>query len=257
VRLEPAELFNLDGKVAVVTGGGRGMGRSLVEGLAAAGADVVIASRKLENCERAAEEVRAATGRRALAVGFHVGKWDDCQRLIDTVDQHFGRVDILVNNAGMSPTYESLLGITEQLYDKTFDVNLKGPFRLAVLAAEYMKAAGGGSIINISSISSQRATTYALPYSCAKAGLNILTLGLAEAYAPTVRANAVLSGSFRTDASKSWDDDDSVVARRIPLGRIADPDEMVGTVTYLASDASTFTTGALIRVDGGRAAATI
>ncbi len=260
-KLDPAHLFDLSGKVAVVTGGSRGLGRALVDGLAAAGADVVIASRKLDNCRRVAAEVTESTGRRALPVACHVGHWDDCDLLVDTVYDHFGRMDVLVNNAGMSPLYPSLVAISEELFDKTMAVNLKGPFRLSCLTAERMAATGGGSIINISSIGSQggggggrgRASGQALPYACAKAGLNLLTLGLSQAYAPKVRVNAVLPGSFWTDVSKHWPDG-MVNPETIPLGRVADAREMVGTVTYLASDASSYTTGALLRVDGGVAA---
>jgi NAD(P)-dependent dehydrogenase (short-subunit alcohol dehydrogenase family) len=253
--LAPGELFDLSGKVAVVTGGSRGLGRSLVDGLAVAGADVVIASRKLDNCRLAASEVEEATGRRALPIGFHVGRWDDCDRLMKETLEHFGRIDVLVNNAGMSPLYPSLLELSEELYDKTMAVNLKGPFRLCCLAAEQMAAGGGGSIINVSSIGSLgggggRGSGTALPYACAKAGLNLLTLGLAQAYAPTVRVNAVLPGSFWTDAAKHWPEG-LVKPETIPLGRVADPRELAGTVVYLASEASSYTTGALIRVDGG------
>jgi NAD(P)-dependent dehydrogenase (short-subunit alcohol dehydrogenase family) len=267
-RLIDQGLFDLSGRVAIVTGGSRGLGRSIVSGLAGAGADVVIASRKLENCERVAGEVSRETGRRTLAVRYHAGHWDDSERLLDRVIEEFGVVDVLVNNAGMSPTYQSLPAITEELYDKTLGVNLKGPFRLGVLSAERMAAARGGSIVNISSIGSMggggggarrdptepvRSGGGALPYACAKAGLNVLTVGLAQTYAPAVRVNAVLAGSFWTDASKHWADG-LVDPHAIPLGRIADPREMVGTVLYLASDASSFTTGAMLRVDGGVAA---
>jgi NAD(P)-dependent dehydrogenase (short-subunit alcohol dehydrogenase family) len=262
--LEPEHLFDLSGKVAVVTGGSRGLGRALVDGLAQAGADVVIASRKIDNCRRAVEEVEQATGRRGLAVGFHVGKWEDCDRLVDEVAVHFGRVDVLVNNAGMSPLYPSLLDLSEELFDKTMAVNFKGPFRLSCVTAEHMAAHGGGSIVNISSIGSLgrggRAGggargAVALPYGCAKAALNVMTLGLASAYAPSVRVNAVLAGSFWTDAATHWPEG-MVDEAAIPLRRVADPKEMVGTVTYLASDASSYTTGALLRVDGGVAAGT-
>jgi len=261
LKLDPAHLFDLSGKVAIVTGGARGLGRALVDGLAAAGADVVIASRKLDNCRQVADAVSRATGRRALGVACHVGHWDDCDRLIETVYAEFGRLDVLVNNAGMSPLYPSLVEMSEELYDKTMAVNLKGPFRLSCVAADRMAAADGGSIINISSIGSEggsgggRGSGQALPYGCAKAGLNVLTLGLSQAYAPKVRVNAVLPGSFWTDASKHWPAG-MVDPDTIPLGRIADAHEMVGTVTYLASDASSYTTGALLRVDGGKAAHT-
>ena len=146
--------FDLTGKVAVVTGGSRGLGRSMVQAFAEAGADVVIASRKLDNCERAATEVAESTGRTAVAVGCHVGHWDECDRLVDTVYERFGRVDVFVNNAGMSPLYEDLASITEELYDKTHAVNLKGPFRLATLVGTRMVADGGGSIINVSTVGS-------------------------------------------------------------------------------------------------------
>ena len=256
-RSAAGDLFDLSGRVAIVTGGSRGLGRSIAGGLARAGANVVIASRKLDNCERAASEVEKETGRRALAVSFHVGHWDESERLLEVVRKEFGFVDILVNNAGMSPIYESLPAVTEELYDKTMAVNLKGPFRLGVLAAECMAADRGGSIINISSIGSmgggrpaRSAGGGALSYACAKAGLNVLTVGLAQTYAPSVRVNAVLAGSFWTDAAKHWPEG-LVDPQSIPLNRVADPGEMVGTVLYLASQASSFTTGAMLRVDGG------
>jgi NAD(P)-dependent dehydrogenase (short-subunit alcohol dehydrogenase family) len=254
--LEPQQLFDLSGKVAVVTGGSRGLGRTLVDGLASAGADVVIASRKLDNCQRAAEEVERSTGQRAVAVACHVGKWEECDRLIDEVVSTLGRIDVLVNNAGMSPLYPSLPELSQELFDKTIAVNLSGPFRLSCLAAERMAAGDGGSIINVSSIGSlgggggKGRGGLALPYACAKAGLNVMTLGLAQAYAPKVRVNAVLPGSFWTDVSKHWPEG-LVKAEAIPLERIADPREMVGAVTYFASEASSYTTGALLRVDGG------
>ena len=197
--------FDLTGKVAVVTGGSRGLGRAMVQAFAEAGADVVIASRKLENCERAAAEVAETTGRTAVAVGCHVGHWDECDLLVDTVYDRFGRVDVFVNNAGMSPLYDDLAAITEELYDKTTSVNLKGPFRLATLVGTRMVGDGGGSIINVSTVGSIMASVRELPYACAKAGLNLLTVGLAEAFAPTVRVNCILPGAFRTDITERVD----------------------------------------------------
>ena len=147
-----SELHDLTGKVAVVTGGSRGIGRAIVQTLAEAGAEVVIASRKIEACEVAAAEVRESTGRGAVAIACHVGRWDECDALVaDTVAQ-LGRLDVLVNNAGMSPLYERLDTVSEELWDKTFAVNLKGPFRLAALAATYMADHDGGSIINIGTV---------------------------------------------------------------------------------------------------------
>jgi NAD(P)-dependent dehydrogenase (short-subunit alcohol dehydrogenase family) len=244
------QMHDLTGKVAVVTGGSRGIGRAIVQTLAEAGADVVIASRKLDACKSAAVQVRESTGREAVAVACHVGQWADCEALIDATLDRFGRVDVLVNNAGMSPTYESLHTVSEQLWDKTVSVNLKGPFRLAVLAAHHMTAGEGGSIINIGTAGSLMASVNQLPYACAKAGLNALTVGLADAYAPKVRVNAVLPGPFRTDASKGWAPEGPEVPW-VPLGRLGQPEEVAPIVLHLASAASSFTTGAIIRVDGG------
>ena len=244
-----AELHDLTGKVAVVTGGSRGIGRAIVQTLAEAGATVVIASRKLDACESAAAEIEAAGGK-ALAVACHVGKWEDCERLLATTLAELGRIDVLVNNAGMSPLYERLDLVSEELYDKTFNVNLKGPFRLAVLAATHMAANDGGSIINVGTVGSLTASVNELPYACAKAGLNALTIGLADAYAPKVRVNAILPGPFRTDISKSWSIGDQV-GGVVPLGRIGEPEEVAPLALHLASAASSYTTGAIIRVDGG------
>jgi len=235
----------------VVTGGSRGIGRAIVAALAEAGADVVIASRKLDACEAAAAEVRAATGRRAVAIACHVGRWADCDRLVAESLARLGRLDVLVNNAGMSPLYESLDKVSEDLYDKTLAVNLKGPFRLAVLAATHMAGHDGGSIINIGTTGSLVASVNELPYACAKAGLNALTVGLAEAYAPRVRVNAILPGPFRTDVSKAWAPPEGAEVPFVPLGRIGQPEEVAPLAVHLASAASSFTTGAIIRVDGG------
>jgi NAD(P)-dependent dehydrogenase (short-subunit alcohol dehydrogenase family) len=245
-----ADLHDLTGKVAVVTGGSRGIGRAIAGVLAEAGAAVVIASRKIDSCEAAAAEIRSESGGRAVAIACHVGRWADCDRLIDETLARFGRLDVLVNNAGMSPLYESLDAISEELYEKTLAVNLKGPFRLAALAAAYMADHDGGSIINIGTAGSLVASPGQLPYACAKAGLNALTVGLADAYAPKVRVNAILPGPFRTDASRAWAPE-GPEAPFVPLGRMGDPAEVAPLALHLASAASSFTTGAIIRVDGG------
>jgi NAD(P)-dependent dehydrogenase (short-subunit alcohol dehydrogenase family) len=246
------ELFDLSGKVAVVTGGSRGIGKAIVEAYAAAGADVVIASRKLDNCRALADEVIRDTGRRALAVGFHVGHWADCDRLVDTAYEEFGRCDVLVNNAGMSPLYPDLASITEEYYDKVQGVNLKGPFRLATLVGTRMAEGDGGAIINVSTVGSLRPTAHELVYACAKAGLNALTIGLADAFGPKVRANGILPGAVLTDISLAWTEEQKeFVARQAPLKRAGLPEDFVGTALWLASDASAFVTGVLVRVDGG------
>jgi NAD(P)-dependent dehydrogenase (short-subunit alcohol dehydrogenase family) len=245
-----AELHDLTGKVAVVTGGSRGIGRAVVQALAEAGADVVVASRKLDACAATAAEVSGSTGRRAVPVACHVGHWDDCDRLVAETLDRLGRLDVFVNNAGMSPLYESLDQVTEELYDKTLAVNLKGPFRLAVLAATHMAAHDGGSIVNVGTVGSLMASTHELPYACAKAGLNALTVGLAEAYAPKVRVNAILPGPFRTDVTKAWSPE-ALDGSFVPLGRLGEAGEIAPLAVHLASAASSYTTGAIIRVDGG------
>jgi NAD(P)-dependent dehydrogenase (short-subunit alcohol dehydrogenase family) len=247
-----AERFDLTDKVAVVTGGSRGLGRSIVIGFAEAGADVVIASRKLDNCEALAKEVEASTGRTAVPIACHVGHWAECDQLVETVYDRFGRIDVFVNNAGMSPLYASLDAVTEELFDKTVGVNLKGPFRLGSLVGARMYEAGSGSIINVSTIGSLLASVGELPYACAKAGLNAFTVGLAEALAPKVRVNCILPGAFATDITEPWTDE-MKSGKMVPLKRLGDPDEIVGTALYLASNASSYTTGTLIRVDGGMA----
>ena len=245
--------IDLSGKVAVVTGGSRGLGREMVCAFARCGADVVIASRKLAACEQLAAQVSEATGRRAVPVACHVGRWDDLQALTEAAYDAFGRVDVLVNNAGMAPLYPSLAELSEDLFDKVIAVNLKGPFRLSTLIGERMAAAGGGSIVNISSIGAEHPQPTDLPYAAAKAGLNSLTIGFAVALGPNVRVNTIAVGPFLTDISKAWDvaGFEQFAKDRYPLGRLGRPDEIVGTALYLGSDLSSFTTGSIITVDGG------
>jgi NAD(P)-dependent dehydrogenase (short-subunit alcohol dehydrogenase family) len=247
----PAERFDLTGRVALVTGGSRGLGRAMVLGMAAAGADVVIASRKLDACEALARQVRESTGRRALPVACHVGHWTELEALVDAAYEEFGRVDVLVNNAGMSPVYPEPAAVSEDLWDKVIGVNLKGPFRLIALVGPRMAEQGGGSIINISSTASLHPRPEVIPYAAAKAGLNALTQAFARAW-PSVRVNCIVPGAFLTDISKAWDMDAfERRAERLALRRAGRPEEIVGAALYLASDASSYTTGALLSVDGG------
>jgi NAD(P)-dependent dehydrogenase (short-subunit alcohol dehydrogenase family) len=252
-RLEAG--FDLSGRVAVITGGSRGLGLEIARAYARCGACLVIASRKAETCEQVAAEIQAETQRECAAIGCHVGRWEDCDRLVELTYQRFGRCDILVNNAGMSPLYPSLDLVTQELYDKVLAVNLRGPFRLSSLIGTRMAAGDGGVIINVSSIAAVQPTPTELPYAVAKAGLNALTVGLARAFAPKVRVNCIMAGPFLTDISKAWDPEMFAKMARsaIPLHRGGEPHEIVGAALYLASDASSFTTGAVLKIDGGTA----
>jgi NAD(P)-dependent dehydrogenase (short-subunit alcohol dehydrogenase family) len=243
--------FDLSGKIALVTGGSRGLGRSMALGFAAAGADVVVASRKLDACQAVVAEIEAV-GRRGLAWSCNVSKWDELEPLADAAYDTFGRVDVLVNNAGMSLLYGDVTEVTEAMWDKVVNLNLKGVFRLTALVGSRMVRDGGGSIINVSSVGSIRPTPMILPYAAAKAGVNSLTAGFALTFGPTVRVNCIMAGPFLTDVTKAWDEE--VIehgAQRHALQRFGDPDEVVGTALYFASAASSFTTGQLLRVDGG------
>lgn len=246
-----SELFDLSGRVVLVTGGSRGLGRAMCLALARAGADLVVVSRDKDACELVADQARSM-GRCALAVGCHVGRWEQIDALVETAYRKFGRIDVLINNAGKSPVYDGLTDISEALCDSVLDLNLKGPLRLATLIGTEMVRANGGSIINISSVLSVRPSAVALPYAAAKAGLNAITIALASAFAPSVRVNAILPGAFRTEVSKHWTPAvEAGLADAPVMRRVGQPDEIIGAVLYLASDASSYTTGSLMQVDGG------
>ena len=246
------DLFDLSGKVALVTGGSRGLGREMVRAFARAGADVVIASRKMEACEVLAKEVEAETGQQAMPYACHVGYWDQAGEMGDAVYKRFGKIDILVNNAGMSPIYDNVAEVSETLYDKVLDVNLKGPFRLMALVGSRMAAGDGGSIINISSFGAIRPIPNTIPYSAAKAGLNAMTEGFAHTFGTKVRVNCIMCGMFMTDISKAWDMEVfEETAKTFALGRGGEPHEIIGAALYFASEASSFCTGAILRLDGG------
>lgn len=244
--------FRFDDKVVVVTGGSKGLGRAMAIAFAESGADVVVASRKLTECEAVATEIRSL-GRRALAVSCHVGDWAQCDALIDATVAEFGHIDVLINNAGIAPVPPSLLGVTEELYTKTMDVDFKGPLRLTALAAEHMPP--GGSIINISSKASLHPSPFTVVYAAAKAALNVLTKAASQELGPRgIRVNCIVCGTFHTDSFHRAAPDEASqahVARNVSLGRIADPDEIVGTALYMASEASSYLTGQLLVLDGG------
>ncbi|MCP1472386.1 NAD(P)-dependent dehydrogenase (short-subunit alcohol dehydrogenase family) [Sphingobium sp. OAS761] len=241
-------LFDFEGRIVIVTGGSRGLGRQMALAFAERGADVVIASRKLDACELVANECRTF-GNRAMAFAMHAGRWTECDALLEAVHSTFGRVDILINNAGMSPACPSH-EVSETLFDAVTNLNFKGPFRLASKSAQLMNEGDGGCIINISSSGSLMPTPGIVPYGAAKAALNAMSVSLAAEYAPKVRVNTISPGPFLTDIAKAWT---SEMRESAPssLGRPGRPEEIVTAALMLASPASSFTTGTLIRVDGG------
>jgi NAD(P)-dependent dehydrogenase (short-subunit alcohol dehydrogenase family) len=245
------DLFDLTGRLVLVTGGTRGLGLAMVRAFASAGAEVVVVSRKPEACNEVVAALRSE-GLKAAGCACHLGHWDELEPLVEHVYGDFGRIDVLVNNAGISPLYGKLSEVTEDLFDKVIGVNLKGPFRLAALVGERMVAVGGGSIINVSSTGAIRPTRDIVPYAAAKAGVNAMTIGLAHAFGPSVRVNAVMPGPFLTTIARNWDMDVFAErARTFPMRRAGHAEEIVGAALYLASDASTYTTGSIIVVDGG------
>ena len=246
-------MTDLTGRVALVTGGSRGLGLAMVEAFAERGADVVVASRKGEACERVAERIATEYGRRALPVACNVSDWDQCDALVEQAYSTFGKLDVLVNDAGLSPRYETLSGVSRELFDKVMGVNLAGPFRLCALIGPQMAKDGGGAILNISSMVAIRPTPDVLPYAAAKAGLNVLTEGLSKSFGPTVRVNAIQAGPFLTDISRAWDMEafKRTAKETMSLQRGGRPEEIVGAALYFCSDASSFCTGAVLRLDGG------
>ena len=247
MSLDP--LFDFTGKVALVTGGSRGLGRQMALALAQRGADLVIASRKLDACERVADEGRAL-GRRALAISAHVGRWDECDRLVDAAYAEFGRIDILINNAGMSPAAASH-ETTEKLFDSVLNLNFKGAFRLASTIAHRMSQGDGGCIINISSTGALMPLPGVVAYGGAKAALNAMSVSLAKEYAPKVRVNTLSAGPFKTDAHGDWTEAELAKFTNF-LQRPGDLREIETAMLVLASPASSFITGALLQVDGGQ-----
>ncbi len=246
--------FSLEGKVAIVTGGSRGIGYASALAMADAGANVVVSSRKIADLERVAEEIRAK-GVKGMAVAAHVAKIEDTRALVEKVVKEFGRIDILVNNAGTNPYYGTLLEQDEKTYDITMNVNLKGLFFLSQLAAKVMIPQGEGSIINTSSIGGLRAGELGI-YCVTKAGVVMLTKVMAKEWGPyNIRVNAIAPGIIKTRLSEAlWKDPEvsRKAVSRIPLQRLGKPDELAGAVVFLASDAGSYITGETLVVDGGR-----
>jgi NAD(P)-dependent dehydrogenase (short-subunit alcohol dehydrogenase family) len=242
-------LFDFTGKVVLVTGGSRGIGYAMVKAFAERGADMIIVSRKLDNCKKVAEECRAM-GRKALAIGAHVGKWAECDRVVEEAYAAFGKLDILICNAGMSPPSPSH-EVTESLFDSVLNLNFKGPFRMNTQVAKRMYDGDGGCIINVTSSGSMMPLPGSVPYGSSKAALNAMGKSFAWEYAPKVRVNTLSPGAFRTDISKHWEDG-GMGPIPIPRGWAAEPEDIVTAALYLASPASVNVTGSLVRCDGGQ-----
>ena len=247
--------FSLDDKVALITGGSRGIGHAAALAFAAAGADVAVASRKAVDLERVAAEIQKL-GRGSLAVQAHIGRMEEIPKLVKSVVEKFGRIDILVNNAGGSPALASALEADERLWDKVMDLNLKGLFFLSQAVARVMKETGGGKIINVASIDGFRPDRQIGIYAISKAAVVMATKVMAKEWAPyNIRVNAIAPGHVRTSLSDSYLSSEAgmedQMLKRTPLQRIAQPEEIVGGMIYLASDASSFVTGETLVIDGG------
>jgi len=257
------DMFNLSGKTAIITGGGRGIGEFIAEGLAEAGADIVLASRKVDACEEAGKKISGATGVKYLAVKCDTGKEGDIKNLVDVTMKEFGKIDILVNNAGVTwgaPTLDYPL----DAWDKVFNINVRGVWILSQLASRIMKDKGGGKIINISSIFGSRGSIEiahpAVAYNSSKAAIEVLTKNLAIKLAPyKIHVNCIAPGFFHTDMMEyvfkpGMENLLNAMLGVIPLAKAGDADDIKGLAVYLASSASDFMTGAVIPLDGGMAA---
>ena len=251
-----ASPFDLTGKVAIVTGSTKGIGRAMVEGLAAAGAEVVVSSRKQQLCDRVAAEVTATTGRRALGLACHVGDWDAIPVFIERVHNEFGRIDVLVNNAGITPSRLMPSTMERDVWRKIFNVNVEGPLRTAQCVAPIMREQGGGSIINIASMGAYSGGPGICAYGASKAALVNLTKSQAQEFvAWNIRVNVVSPGPFVSEMTAGAERNAPGFSQLIANGtwqkRVAEPHEIVGPVVYLASDASSFVTGDDLSVSGG------
>jgi NAD(P)-dependent dehydrogenase (short-subunit alcohol dehydrogenase family) len=251
-----ADRFDLTGKVAIVTGSTKGIGRAMVQGLAEAGAAVVVSSRRQDLCEQVAAEVAAATGRETFGRACHVGEWDAIPGFVDAVVERFGRIDVLVNNAGITPAREGPAEIGLDIWRKIFAVNLEGPLRMSQCVLPHLRARGGGSIVNVASMAAYSGGPLVCAYGASKAALVNLTKSQAQEWARwNVRVNTLSPGPFLSEmtrgAARYRPDFLETVAAGTWQGRVADPAEIVGPVVYLASDASSFVTGDDISVSGG------
>jgi NAD(P)-dependent dehydrogenase (short-subunit alcohol dehydrogenase family) len=250
------DLFDLTGKVAIVTGSTKGIGRAMAEGLAHAGATVVVSSRKQDLCTEVAEQIGVTTGSKTVGIACHVGDWEKIPSFVEAVMKQLGRIDILVNNAGINPARTTIEGMPLDLWRKVFNVNLEGPLRTSQLVAPIMRDQGGGSIINIASMAGYSGGASISPYGASKAGLINLTKSMSQEWAPwNVRVNSLAPGPFMSEmvegAARVAPGFKDLIAGGTLQKRVAEPWEIVGPVVYLASDASSFVTGDDISVSGG------
>ncbi len=252
-----SSLFDLAGKVALVTGGTKGIGRSIAKGYAMAGAEVVITGRRQDGCDGAAAELNdELDGQTVRGIGCHMGEWDQIDALVERVYGELGRVDVLVNNAAINPAPVTVAECTEAYFDKVYAVNVKGPIRLAGLVAPRMGESGGGSIINVTTMGAYSGGPRVSIYTSSKAALHNLTRAMAAEWAElNVKVNAIAPGPFMSEMMKgSMRFDPEFPARSgqaTMMKRVADCDEIIGLALYLASDASSYVTGHDFKIAGG------
>lgn len=254
----PQTSFNLDGKVAIVTGASRGIGEAIARGFAENGATVVLASRKQEALDAVAESINSEGKGKAIAIACHTGKPDQIAALFERVSSECGGIDILVNNSATNPYFGAAVDCPERAFDKTMEVNVKGYFMMSQYAGKAMAAKGGGSIINVASISGIAASPFQVVYGMTKAAVINMTKGLAKELGPQgVRVNAIAPGLVETKFAAALVENPDIIKmvhETTPLKRHAQPNEMVGAALYLASEASSYTTGAVLVLDGGATA---
>lgn len=248
--------FDLTGRIAIVTGSTKGLGRAMAQGLAEAGASVVVSSRKQELCKSVADEITFTTGAEVLPLACHVGNWDAIPEFVERVVDRFGKIDVLVNNAAITPSRLTVSTMERDVWRKIFNVNLEGPLRMSQSVAPIMRDGGGGSIINIASMAAYSGGPGVCAYGASKAALVNLTKSMSQEWAEwQVRVNVLSPGPFISEmvegAARQRPGFLELIASGTLMKRVADPSEIVGPVLYLASDASSFVTGDEISVSGG------
>ena len=252
--MNPQELFNISGRVALVTGASRGIGESIAKLLASAGAHVIVSSRKIDGCQRVADEIKEAGGS-AEALACHIGEMEQIEACFKTIEEQHGKLDILVYNAAANPYFGHVLDTDLAAFQKTADVNIRGYFFMSTLGGKLMKKSGGGSIINVASVNGVIPGDFQGIYSITKAAVISMTKTFAKECATLgIRVNALLPGLTDTKFASALTSNDAILKQammHIPMKRVAMPEEMAGTVLYLASGASSYTTGTTINVDGG------